>query len=314
MTATTPDGLLARLRELVEIESPTYSPGVRQVVERIARELGALGGDVRVLDGDHLRAEFEGRGRPLLLLGHADTVWDEGTLEEMPFRIEDGRAYGPGTYDMKGGLVLMLAAIAEARARAPRALRVFVTADEEMGSPNARPLVEEAAGGAAAALVLEPPTTSGDLKTARKGLGRFKLTVTGRPAHAGVPAEGANAVEELSHQVLRLQGLNERRGISVNVGIVSGGTTYNVVPAEAEALVDVRVEHAADEAELERLARQEDPEEKLLAQARQLLAEHDGDLSPGYLARKLRIGSQKAARIHQALIADEAAARSMGDD
>jgi glutamate carboxypeptidase len=237
----------ALLRELVVIESPSYSPGVREVALRVGRELERLGGDVSLLEGDHLRAELPGRGRPLLVCGHTDTVWPVGTLDSMPFRVDGDRAYGPGAYDMKACLVLMLEAIRRAGAER-RALRVFVTGDEEMGSPTARPLLEEAAEGVAAALIVEPPGASGNLKTARKGLGRFRLEIEGRTAHAGTSrAEGASAIDELAHQILALNALNdEERGISVNVGVVSGGTSENVVAGAAEAKIDVRVARTAD--------------------------------------------------------------------
>jgi glutamate carboxypeptidase len=240
------------LRELVELESPAYTSGVRQMAERMAQELLALGAEVTLLEGDHLRAEVQGEGDPLLILGHTDTVWEQGTLATMPFRVEDGRAYGPGTYDMKAGLVVMVEAIR--RARSARALRIFLTADEEHGSRTGRPHLERAADGAAAALVVEPPTPEGHLKTARKGLGRFRLRIAGKAAHAGTHRdEGKSAIVELAHQVLRLEALaDEEREISVNVGVVSGGTGYNVVPAEAEALVDVRIAHHEDAARLER--------------------------------------------------------------
>lgn len=239
--------MLELLRELVEIESPTYSPGVRAVADRLGSELAALGAEVEIYPGDHLRADLPGEAPPLLLLGHTDTVWDEGTLRTFPFRVKGGRAYGPGVYDMKASLVMMLAAIAEA-GRNRRALRVFLTADEEQGSRTARGLLAEAADAAAAGLVLEPPTAEGHLKTARKGLGRFKVSITGRPAHAGTSLiDGASAVEELAHQVLALQGLTDHeRGVTVNVGVVQGGTRENVVAAFAEASVDVRVAHRAD--------------------------------------------------------------------
>jgi glutamate carboxypeptidase len=233
------------LRELVEIESPTYSAGVRAVAERVGRELEHLGATVQILEGDHLLAELPGEGEPLLLLGHTDTVWPEGTILRLLFRIEGNRAYGPGTYDMKGCLVLMLEAIALAGERR-RALRILLTADEEQASRTARPHLEQAAAGVAAALVVEPASPAGELKTARKGLGRFRLTITGRPAHAGTHREdGASAIEELAHQILALHALNDVNGLSVNVGVVSGGTSENVVAAEAEAQVDVRVETAA---------------------------------------------------------------------
>jgi glutamate carboxypeptidase len=248
------DRSISLLRELVEIESPTYSPGVRLVAARMAEELGALGGDVRILDGDHVVADLEGDGAPLLLLGHTDTVWEEGTLETMPFRVEAGVAHGPGVYDMKGCLVLMLDAIREA-ATQRRALRVVLTADEEQGSRTALDVLREASEDIAAALVVEPPTSRGHLKTSRKGLGRFHVTITGRPAHAGTNlADGASAIEELAHQILRLHALTDnKQGVSLNVGVVSGGTQENVVAAQAQARVDVRVSKKADLDRLEHI-------------------------------------------------------------
>jgi len=247
-----PDPLVDLLRELVELESPSYSPGVRAVAERLGTELEALGARMRLHEGAHLVAELDGQGEPLLLLGHTDTVWPLGTLATLPFRIEGERAYGPGTYDMKACLVQLVEAIRLA-GPARRALRVFLTADEEQGSRTARPLLEEAARGVAAALVVEPTTPSGDLKTSRKGLGRFRLTITGRPAHAGNNrAEGVSAIEEVAHQILALHALNDDdAGLSFNVGVVSGGTSENVVAASAEAQVDVRVRSAADLARAE---------------------------------------------------------------
>jgi glutamate carboxypeptidase len=240
------------LRELVELESPSSSPGARAVSERMARELEELDGDVTLLDGGHLRAELPGQGAPLLLSGHVDTVWPVGTLATMPFRVDGDRAYGPGVYDMKACLVLMVDAI-RAAGELRRALRVFLTADEEAGSPTGRPVLEAAAEGAAAAFVVEPPGESGNLKTSRKGLGRFRLTITGRRAHAGTHREeGVSAIEELAHQVLTLHALNDdERGISVNVGVVSGGTSENVVAAEAQARIDVRVARLADRERVE---------------------------------------------------------------
>jgi glutamate carboxypeptidase len=245
--------MLELLRELVEIESPTYSPGVRAVAERMGHELDALGASVSLLDGDHLAAELRGTGAPLLLIGHTDTVWPVGTLDSMPFRVEGDRAYGPGVYDMKSCLVLLLEAIRRA-GEERRALRVFLTADEEMGSPTGRAHLEAAAEDVAAALVVEPTTPNGNLKTARKGLGRFRLTITGRPAHAGTSrSEGVSAIEELAQQILALHALNDdERGISVNVGVVTGGTSENVVAAEAEAKIDVRIARAEDRERIER--------------------------------------------------------------
>ena len=200
-----------------------------------------------LLEGGHLRAELPGDGEPLALVGHCDTVWPEGTLATMPFVVDGDLARGPGVYDMKGCLVLMLAAIDEAGS-GRRPLRVFLTADEEQGSRTAREPLRDVVDGVAAAFVVEPPSASGNLKTSRKGLGRFRVAVEGRPAHAGTNlADGASAVEELAHQIIRLHALTDHeRGISVNVGTITGGTAENVVAAQAEAKLDVRVARAAD--------------------------------------------------------------------
>jgi glutamate carboxypeptidase len=251
--AVTESRSLDLLRELVEIESPTYTHGTRAVALRIGRELEALGAKVSLLDGDHLQAEFLGNGAPLLLSGHVDTVWPIGTLAAMPFRVAGDRAFGPGVYDMKACLVVLLEAIRRAGS-GRRTLRVFLTADEEMGTPTGRRPLQAAAEGVAAAFVVEPSGSTGNLKTSRKGLGRFTLRITGRAAHAGThPDEGVSAIHELAHQIHALHALrDQKRRISINVGVVSGGTSENVVAAEAEARVDVRVAHAADRDRIER--------------------------------------------------------------
>jgi glutamate carboxypeptidase len=245
--------LVELLRELVEIESPTYSPGVAAVAERVGEELAGLGAELMPLEGGHLRAELSGEGEPLLLSGHSDTVWPVGTLAEIPFRVEKGIAFGPGAYDMKACLVVMLEAIRLA-GDGRRALRVFITADEEKGSVTGREPLEEAAHGAVAAFVVEPPSPEGNLKTARRGLGRFTVTIRGRAAHAGThPGEGVSAIEELAHQIQALHALNdEERGCTVNVGVVSGGTSTNVIPPDAEARIDVRISRAVDRDWIER--------------------------------------------------------------
>ena len=241
------DAALSLLQRLVEIESPTGSPGVLEVAEVMADELRRRGAEAAILEGSHLRAELPGEGEPLVLVGHCDTVWPEGTLATMPFVADGDIARGPGVYDMKACLVLMLAAIDEA-GTSRRALRVFLTADEEQGSRTAREGLREVVDGVAAAFVVEPPSPSGNLKTSRKGLGRFRIAVDGRPAHAGTNlADGASAVEELAHQIIRLHALtDDGRGISVNVGTITGGTAENVVAAHAEARLDVRVTRVAD--------------------------------------------------------------------
>jgi glutamate carboxypeptidase len=239
------------LEQLVEIESPTYSTGVEHVATLMTDTLAALGFEAVVLEGAHVRADRTGDGEPLLVVGHTDTVWPEGTLETMPFRVEDGRAYGPGVYDMKACLVVVVAAVSASRTGRP--VRVFLTADEEHGSRTARDALRDAADGVAAAVVVEPPSAGGHLKTARKGLGRFRVQVEGKPAHAGTSlADGASAIEELAHQIIRLHALtDDARGVSVNVGVITGGTTENVVAAAAEARLDVRIAKTEDLAAVE---------------------------------------------------------------
>jgi glutamate carboxypeptidase len=252
----TPEATVGLLRELVEIESPTGTAGVRVAAEWMAERLEALGGTVAIDDGDHLRADFPGAGDPLVVVGHTDTVWAVGTLERLPVRVEGGKALGPGVYDMKAGLVTILAALAEPpRPGDPprRAVRVLLTADEERGSLTARPAIAAAARGAAAALVLEPCLPGGGVKLQRKGIGRFRLTVHGRAAHAGTqPSPGISAIEELARQVVRLHALADpARGISVNVGVIRGGTAENVIADRAEAHVDVRIARGEHAPELE---------------------------------------------------------------
>ena len=232
--------LVELLRELVEIESPTGDTG--EIQARLEQELRAVCACVE-RRGDHLYATIEGDEPPLLLLGHVDTVWPRGTLARMPFRLDGDRAYGPGTHDMKGGLVVLLEALRRTETR--HAIRVVVNADEEIGSPDSRSLLAEAADGAVAAFVLEGPAEGGHLKTARKGIGRFTLTVRGRAAHAATPAEGVSAIEEFAHQVLRLQRL-AGHGVTVNVGLVSGGQTVNTVAPWAKCEIDLRYVTPAD--------------------------------------------------------------------
>jgi glutamate carboxypeptidase len=248
--------MLGLLQELVEIESPTGD--TEELRERVILELAELGVAIE-LDGDGIRAERAGEGAPLLLLAHLDTVWERGTLERMPWRVDNGRAYGPGVYDMKGGIVVMLEALR--RSATSRALRVVFTADEEIGSPDGRRLLATAAEGAAAALVVEPPDGDGHLKTARKGIGRFRYRITGKPAHSSSPQQGASAIDALAHLILRLHALADpERGVTLNVGVVGGGTRENVVAAEAFADVDVRIATIADRDRLDTILKTLEPE------------------------------------------------------
>jgi glutamate carboxypeptidase len=179
-------------------------------------------------------------------VGHLDTVWPVGSLERLPFRVTpEGRAHGPGIFDMKSGVAIVvesLRTIVSRRLATKRPVTLLFTCDEEIGSRTSRPLVEEEAKNAAAALILEPPISGGVVKTGRKGIGTFTVRALGRAAHAGLdPEKGVNAIVELAHQTLRLTGLNDyERGTTVSIGLIEGGSALNVVPACASAKVDVR--------------------------------------------------------------------------
>ncbi len=192
---------------------------------------------------------------PLLLLGHLDTVWPLGTLAEIPWRVQERTAYGPGVYDMKAGLVQTIGALwaLDRRGLEPRRpVTILWTTDEEAGSGASRALIEEEAAGAAACLVMEPSLPGGGAKTSRRGVGVLRVRVRGRAAHAGLdPERGINAIAELSRIVLAAGALSApERGITVNVGRIRGGSRTNVVPAEASAEVDIRMD---DPVEGERL-------------------------------------------------------------
>ncbi|HET8651753.1 MAG TPA: M20 family metallopeptidase [Gaiellaceae bacterium] len=250
------EGEMALLLEALALaESPSLArSSLREALDLLAAELRAVGylpKRVRGFDagGDHLYARPVERARRAprqLVVGHVDTVWPLGTVAAMTPRIEDGRLYGPGVYDMKGGLVQLVFALRalDALGLQPTITPVlFVNSDEEVGSGDSVRWIRMLARGAVRAFVLEPPAGSnGQLKTRRKGVGRFRLTVHGRAAHAGSsPEEGISAILELARQVERLFALNDPdRGITVNVGTIDGGLRPNVVAPEATAMVDVR--------------------------------------------------------------------------
>ena len=259
--------VIALARSLVELESPSGDlEGSRAVVDRLEaalRETGVINGLSRVVSegyGEHLRVEAFGSAeavaRPVLLLGHTDTVHARGSLAARPWREEGGRIYGPGVFDMKANCALAveaLTACARLELRPRRPVVMLLTCDEETGSRTGRALVEREAAAAEYVLVLEPPAAGGSVKTARKGTGMFTLRAEGRAAHAGLePEKGASAVLEIARQIERLHGLGDpSRGVTVNVGVVSGGTRSNVVPAEASAEIDLRFETNEDAARLE---------------------------------------------------------------
>ncbi len=239
------------------IESPSNDPAATTHMARhVAAYLTARGAQVTLTPGDTTGALVEavwegGSGKPLLLLGHHDTVHPLGSIAVNPPRVVDGRAYGPGSYDMKAGLLMAGAALHTlfSLGWTPRRPVICLsTADEELGSRESRGRIEALARTAEAVLVLEPAYTHGELKTARKGVGKFRLTARGKSAHAGSAHElGVNAITELAHQVLHLAALTDyARGVTVNIGQVTGGTAINTVPASATALIDVRIKSAAD--------------------------------------------------------------------
>lgn len=251
---------VAVIERLVQLESPSTD---KAAVDRCGAELSAglraVGADVERLPqaerGDHLRARIRGEGRAVMLLGHFDTVWPVGTLEGMPLGRVGDRLHGPGTFDMKAGIAIALAALAALRATGTPhpPITMLWTTDEEIGSRTSREVIESEARQSAAVLVLEPALPGGALKTARKGCGEFTLIVHGVAAHAGLdPGKGASAIHELAAQIATIERFQDLpRGISVNVGIVSGGSRPNVVAEEARATIDVRAptRQAADAVE-----------------------------------------------------------------
>lgn len=246
--------VLARVRPYVEHETPSGDvAALVALADRIEREAAAIGGRVERHDapgaGRNLEIRFAGRegdAPPLVLLAHIDTVHPVGTLAERPFRLEDGRASGPGIYDMKTGAALLLEALALLHERGVRPRRptiMLVTCDEEVGSYSARPLIARLAASAGAVLVPEPCLPDGGVKTTRKGVATYRLRTTGRAGHAGLePGNAVSAVAELLDQVRAALELSRHElGTTINVGVIGGGTATNVVAAEAWAGIDVRL-------------------------------------------------------------------------
>jgi glutamate carboxypeptidase len=245
--------------ELTRHESPSTDPETQEPVFRlIAEALEGVGYRIRRLPGVRTGGQLLARpggggGRTVqLLVGHVDTVWPVGTLEEMPVEERRGHLVGPGIFDMKGGLAQMVFALKALKAldlEPSLAPVVFLNSDEEIGSPESDGRIRRLARRACRALVLEPALEPvGKLKTTRRGVGRFTIRVRGKSAHTGLaPGEGASAILELSHVVQRLHALSDvDRGITVNVGEIRGGSRPNVVAADAHAEVDVRVRTVED--------------------------------------------------------------------
>ncbi|HKW25330.1 MAG TPA: M20 family metallopeptidase [Terriglobales bacterium] len=259
------EAMVETLRQMVELESPSDNKGaVDRLGEFLAEQFAVAGGQPKFHRqserGNHLQVDFSGADarRPVMMLGHFDTVWALGTLAKMPWRVEKGRAWGPGSYDMKSGITLMLHALVALRGlrgELPRPVTVLLNTDEEVGSHTSRAIIERLARESAAVMIMEPSAgLKGAVKTARKGVGEYCLKVTGIPAHAGIsPQEGASAIVELARQIVKVSGFVDlKRGISVNTGVVEGGTRSNVVAAEASALVDVRIARVRDAAYIDK--------------------------------------------------------------
>ena len=271
--------MVETIREFVEIESPSDNkPAVDGIARFTAAKFEALGGRAKLHRsndfGDSLQIDFRESGpgsesrKPVLLLGHYDTVYPLGTLAGMPCKIAKGRLLGPGVLDMKSGIALMLYAIEGLQAwhgGLPRPVTVFLVSDEEVGSRSSRKITEALAKESAGVLVLEPAAgLKGAVKTARKGVGEYVLRVRGVAAHAGLdPGKGHSAILELARQVAVISKLNDlRKGISVNPGVIAGGTRTNVIAADAAAEFDVRIKSSKQAAGIDRKLRSLKPFDK----------------------------------------------------
>lgn len=244
--------MLDVVEQLVTQETPSSDKArLDAFASFLAQRLQAAGMSVEILpvqeQGNHLRARFgpENGAKPALILCHYDTVWAVGSLETHPFRVVDGKAYGPGIFDMQSSLMLcefVARAVSDLPLALPRPVTVLITSDEEVGSITSRELIEAEALQSAYVLVMESPLPGGVLKTSRKGTGGYTLEITGRAAHAGVePEKGVSAIQELAHQILALHSLTDMaKGTTVNVGVVEGGTVVNVVAPHARAEIDLR--------------------------------------------------------------------------
>jgi glutamate carboxypeptidase len=263
------DTITETIRQLVEIESPSDNKSaVDQLGALLAGRFEKIGGHAKFHRaqgfGDHLQVDFSGArsGKPVLLLGHIDTVHPMGTLSTMPCRVADGRLWGPGALDMKSGIALILHALEGLRTwhndSVPRPITVLLVTDEEVGSESSRRITESLARKSEAVLVMEPAFgMKGALKTARKGVGEYTIRVTGMAAHSGLDFDkGESAILEMAKQITAISKLvNLKRGLTLNVGLVSGGTRTNVIPAQAIASLDVRVTHMRDASVVDRQLR-----------------------------------------------------------
>ena len=253
----TSESMLTELTGWVRQETPTTDPAaVNRLVDRAEGELARAGANLTRIPGrdgfgDTLVARTPGAGKPVLVSGHLDTVWSNGTLATMPMEVNGDAAHGPGIYDMKAGSFIAFHAVRQIlRQNVPtkRPIVLLLTPDEEVGSPTSRAVIEREGAQAAYVLIPEPAAASGACVTARKGVGRFVMKVTGRGAHSGTHfTDGASAVVELAEQILRIRAMVDvERGITLNVAPVWGGSRPNVIAPEAGGEIDLRVPTVAD--------------------------------------------------------------------
>ncbi len=248
------------LKTLVLHESPSKDTKAQaSILEVISKELNRLGYFTKYMPGNktggylYARPQKRAKNTPFqLLIGHCDTVWDIDTLKKMPVAMKNGTMTGPGVYDMKAGITQLIFAIRTTKALSlplPVTPLILINSDEEIGSRESTRMIKRLAKISDRAFVMEPPLgLDGKLKTARKGLGRFTITAIGKAAHAGLdPGKGVSAIVELSHQIQQLYAMNDfEKGITVNVGMIEGGISANVVAPESKAIVDVRVLNRKD--------------------------------------------------------------------
>lgn len=244
--------MLGLIEQLVNIDSGSYyKKGVDKVAEILINQFREMGFQITIkknkLYGNNVVIQYdENKKTDILIVAHMDTVFPEGTVRERPFTIKGSRAYGPGVIDMKSSLVTLLYAIKalyQQPNNAYKNITIILNSDEEIGSPTSKKLIEKISRTKKYALIMEPARQDGSIVSARRGGGKYILSVKGKAAHSGVsPEDGKSAIEELAHKIIKLQQLNNaQKGISINVGMIEGGEAVNVVPSEAKGMIDVRI-------------------------------------------------------------------------